>query len=112
MKTFATSSLLGVAGVLACCSSCASAFVIPSAAVHTHVTAAPTSVPSPLISRDTCRRTSVALSAEKADGKEEEQEPMDLDLEQMFEVRSFVGTQSSVLVLLFGHSRGSSGCCL
>ncbi|CAM9199115.1 unnamed protein product [Hapterophycus canaliculatus] len=84
MKTFTTMSVLGLAGAVAYCSSCASAFVLPSAAAHVHAVAAPTSTQS--IGRDNCRRTSMVLSAEKADGKEEEQEPMDLDLEQMFEV--------------------------
>lgn len=51
-----------------------------------------------------------ALAAEKEDGGEEDQEPMDLDLEQMFEVRSAEcrGNEWDA----GGHRRTSSLCIL
>lgn len=81
MKTSA-GSLLGVAGVIAC-SSCASAFVVPTVTVRAGPAASASRVreAAPNSSRRTMR-----LSAEKKE-EEEDQEPMDLDLEQMFEVK-------------------------
>ncbi|CAM9537685.1 unnamed protein product [Ectocarpus fasciculatus] len=84
MRTSVTSFI--AAGALACASS-ASAFVFPSAAVDAR-SAARTSVASrsiSLSSSSSSGRRAVMLFAEKEDGAEE-QEPMDLDLEQMFEV--------------------------
>ncbi|CAM9540986.1 unnamed protein product [Ectocarpus sp. 12 AP-2014] len=81
MRTSVTSFM--AAGTLACSSS-ASAFLFPSAAVDLR-SAAPTSLASQRISRSCSGRRAVMLFAEKEDS-DEEQEPMDLDLEQMFEV--------------------------
>lgn len=65
-----------------CCVSCASAFVVPTLARGICSTTA-TAHGQPAASRKVTARV---LSAEKEAGSEEEQEPMDLDLEQMFEV--------------------------
>lgn len=81
MRTSATSFI--AVGALACASS-ASAFLFPSAAVDVRSAARTCGVASQSISRSSERRA-VMLFAEKED-EAEEQEPMDLDLEQMFEV--------------------------
>ncbi|CAM9625466.1 unnamed protein product [Ectocarpus sp. 6 AP-2014] len=82
MRTSVTSFI--AAGALACSSS-TSAFLFPSSAVGLR-SASRTSVASQSItSRSSSGRRAVMLFAEKEDG-DEEQEPMDLDLEQMFEV--------------------------
>eukprot|EP00903_Cladosiphon_okamuranus_P021306 g19577.t1 len=77
-------SLIAAAGVVSCCSSCASAFVVPSAAVRAGQAAAAARQASSAAATRNSRRT-MRLSAEKKE-EEEDQEPMDLDLEQMFEV--------------------------
>ncbi len=77
-------SLFGSAGIIACCSSCTSAFVLPSTAALANTAPTRAVAAAPAISSSN-RRRPMTLSAEKKDG-EEDQEPMDLDLEQMFEV--------------------------
>ncbi|CAM9839346.1 unnamed protein product [Pylaiella littoralis] len=87
MKTSAA-SLFRAAGVVACCCSCARAFIVSSSAMsvsggrRTSV-AAQQGFSSSSNNNMNSRRT-MTLSAENKD--EEEQAPMDLDLEQMFEV--------------------------
>jgi len=90
-------SLFGAAGVIVGCSSCASAFAFPSNAALAKANAAPTRAAASAAAASTSNRRlfprvmvrETALSAEKKDG--EEQEPMDLDLEQMFEVSACWG---------------------
>lgn len=81
MKT-SVASLFGAAGVVAC-ASCASAFVVPTAVA---VRASPAASRQVRAAAPNSSRRTMRLSAEKKED-EEDQEPMDLDLEQMFEVR-------------------------
>lgn len=101
MKT-SVASLFGAAGVVACCSSCASAFVVPSVAVRARRPsgAAPSSSSS---GGSSSSRRTMKLSAEKKD-EEEDQEPMDLDLEQMFEVL-YIGVCLGLLCVSLGRKR-------
>lgn len=85
MATFVSAS------IIVACSSYSSAFVaptLPSRWTASTATARSTQT-APAAHREagSRRRFVGALSAEPADDKSEEQEPMDLDLEQMFEVQ-------------------------
>lgn len=83
------------ASIIAGCSSYSSAFVVPTLPVRwtAATSAAATAQTAPTTLREAGSRRSFVgtLSAEPAEetgDKSEEQEPMDLDLEQMFEVGS------------------------
>lgn len=82
--------------VAACCVSCVSAFVVPTLARGI----CPTSTATAHSQSAASYRVAVGvLSAEKEAGAEEEQEPMDLDLEQMFEVQPIGIADGPVFVL-------------
>lgn len=84
----------------ACCASCASAFVVPTLARGICSTSTATAHGQPAGQPAASRRVGAGvLSAEKEAGAEEEQEPMDLDLEQMFEVQPIRIADAPVFVL-------------
>lgn len=75
------------ASIIAGCSSYSSAFVVPFPVRWTAAQSAPTTHREAVSRRHFVGALSAEPAEETAD-KSEEQEPMDLDLEQMFEVKS------------------------